>query len=76
MLSKICVYVCVCVYRCPQSPEEGVGCLELKLQIVLSHLMWVVGTKPRSSERTASAFNYWAISLSQPPTLSFKSRLE
>ena len=49
---SVCVCVCVCVKRV-SDPEAGV---------VVSLLMWVPGTKPRSSARSASALNYWAIS--------------
>ena len=69
----VCVYICVCVcvcmyiyllciYRCPQRPEEGIGTLELDLEEVMSHLRWVLGTEPRSSARAASALNLCAIS--------------
>lgn len=36
--------------------------LELELQMVVSHLMWVLQTEPRSSAEAASAMNNWAIS--------------
>jgi hypothetical protein len=53
--------ICVCSYMfvpyvcgCPWRPEdEGIGAPEVEV-IVVSYLMWV-GTKPRSSGRTASA---------------------
>lgn len=35
---------------CPQRPEQESGPLELEFQVVVSHLMRVLGTEPRSSE--------------------------
>lgn len=49
---------CVCVYACrsryPQKPEEGVKSQELKLEMVVNYLRWVLGTQPGASENTAS----------------------
>jgi len=56
----VCVCVCVYVRerererekesehkvcRCPRRPEEDVQSLELELDVVASHLTWVLGTK-------------------------------
>lgn len=45
-----------------QKPEEGMGSLALEVQVVVSHLMWVLGTKPKGSARVVSSLNFWAIS--------------
>lgn len=46
--------------------------LEMELQIVVRHLMWMLGTKFGSSARTTSSLNHWGISL----VLSQKHLLE
>lgn len=33
-------------------PEEGIGSLDLGLQVVVSHLTWVLGIELQSSGRT------------------------
>lgn len=38
------VHLCVCAHGHVQRPEEGVGCLELELQVLVSCLVWVLGT--------------------------------
>lgn len=52
---NFCVYECTCAYvnlcapcvcRCPQKPAEGTRPLELKVKTVVSHLIWVLGSKP------------------------------
>jgi hypothetical protein len=48
----------MCLHTCLQLPvktRETVRSLELELKMVLSHLMWVVGTEPRSSARLVCA---------------------
>lgn len=42
--------------------KMGSDALELKLQLVVSCLMWVLGAEIGSSARTVSALNGWAIS--------------
>lgn len=47
------MYMCLCiscVCGCPQRLGEGIKYPELRLHIVAHHLMWVQGTKPRSSD--------------------------
>ena len=65
----VCMDVCVCmlVYvTCVQVPtearEEELDPLDLKLQVVVSHPMWVLGTELGSSGRAASSINHHAIS--------------
>lgn len=41
--------------RYPWRPK-GNGSLELKLQVVGNHLMWVLGTEPMSFVRAVSTF--------------------
>lgn len=73
----LCVCTCVCVrvhppreLECPRRPEEGVSLLELELQAVVSHTVWVLGTELRSlgaqPELQASAL----LHLSNPPGVS------
>jgi len=37
--------------------QESTGTLEPELQLVVNHLMWLLGTEFRSSARAVSAFN-------------------
>lgn len=54
-----CVRVCpcVCACACPMEVRRGLDRLELKLQVVVSCLMWVLDTELRSPARVASALN-------------------
>ena len=57
----IFIYLCVCiphVCRWSQRPEEGVRGPELWLQVIVSHLMWFLGTEARSFGRVASVLDY------------------
>lgn len=59
-LRVLCVHMCAhaCVlYVCRglQRPEGVLNPLELELQVVMSHVMWVLRTKPWSSARRARA---------------------
>lgn len=64
------VYVCVCfvlVYTFVWVPTEARrGCTTCtpapEVQVVVSCLLWVLGTESQSSARAASTHNYWAIS--------------
>lgn len=38
------MYVCIFVYKCPPNPEETSSDLELKLQVVISCLIFVLAT--------------------------------
>lgn len=49
----MCVCVCVMEFR------RGLDCLELKLQVAVSCLMWVLETELGSSARAASALDSW-----------------
>jgi hypothetical protein len=56
----LCMDVCVpCVYSACGHQKMASDSLELEL----SATMWILGTKPRSSESTASALSHWGISL-------------
>lgn len=46
--------------------------LELYLKAVVSILMWMVGTKLRSSARAGDALNRWAVSLVLPYRFQYK----
>lgn len=66
MLKKFkytCIYVSVCMCAmCMQCLWVPRGTLHLlKLQAVLSHLMWVLGILLGSSVRAVSALNHWTI---------------
>lgn len=56
---------CVCVSACMHVH----GSLEQELQVVVSHLVELPGTEPRSSARAASAVSLWAISSSYSQNL-------
>lgn len=47
------MYMCVCAYMCLQVPTEarGIALLELELQGLVGHLMWVLGIQPLVSVR-------------------------
>ena len=46
---KVCAWVCVCVWICAH-----------KLQAILSHLTWALGTEPRFSVREYTLIKLWA----------------
>ena len=50
----ISVCVCLCVYLSASGPwrSEELDPLELKLKVIVSYLVWVLGTKLESSTRT------------------------
>lgn len=64
---ELCI-LCGCLYlslqtlclQVPEGREGGMG--PLVLCVAVSSLMWVPGTKPRSSERPAAALSCWAVS--------------
>lgn len=41
--------VCVCVCSAPQRPEDGVGSLDLELEVVVNCPVWVLGTEQSSA---------------------------
>ena len=43
-----CVWIYICVCKCPKRPEM-LGHTELELQLAVSHQMWVLGTELCSS---------------------------
>lgn len=43
--------------ECPRSPEEGAGSSEPELQVVVSWLTWVLGTKLWSFARAVRTLN-------------------
>ena len=54
----MCIYINICsLHVCLEGQNRASGSLELKLQIVLSCLMWVIGTGLGSFGRITSAFN-------------------
>lgn len=60
----ICICLCLCVseHKYPQR-AQALDPLELELQVVVNHLMRVLGPKLLSSARAVRAFNQGAISL-------------
>lgn len=50
-------------------PEEGVLLLQPKLQALENHLIWVLGTKLKSSARTVHTLKHFAVSPLPPPHL-------
>ena len=41
--------------------RRDTGLPELELQVIVSHLMWVLGTELGSSVRVVFIFNNWAV---------------
>lgn len=70
----VCCFSCMCTsLQCPWKPEEGgVGFPGTGAQTAVSHLMWILGTKPRTSEREGHVLNQEAIS----PVLCLSLNLE
>lgn len=58
---KFCVCVWLCTHMC-SGTHEGQKVLELELNIVISHLTWVLGTRYGLSARTGHTLDCWAIS--------------
>lgn len=61
--SKLCVFVC-CVTTYTGTPRDqgrGLDALELGLQAIVSHLVWVLGIKLGSFGRAVSAVNHWTL---------------
>lgn len=62
----VCEYACVCVCSCTlmnlfsEGLNRGSRTLDLDLLLVISPLMWVVGTKVRSSKKTVNTVDCWA----------------
>lgn len=55
----VCIYLSVYdVHVVPSEARRGQGSLALELQVVVSHLMWVLGTKPKGSVRVESSLNF------------------
>ena len=54
----VCMYV-YAPYVCGISgdPKRVSGFQELELQVVVRHLMWILGVKPRISARAADALD-------------------
>lgn len=68
--ARVSVYMCVC--KCHRGPERTSDPLELELQVTVSHLMWVLGTKSLSPGRAAMyALNHQCMLLTISPALSF-----
>jgi hypothetical protein len=66
----VLVYVCglswMCVtYMYVQRPEQGPWNWS---QYIISHLMCALETQPGFSARTATALNFWAVSLAHNPS--------
>lgn len=65
-LMHSCAYahMCTCFVAVPE--EDGVEIFEPGIRGAVGCLMWVLGTKFKSSERTAITLNYGVISQSHP----------
>lgn len=59
MCARVCACVHVCACACPMEVRRGLERLELRLQVVVSCLMWVLDTELGSSARAASVLNAW-----------------
>lgn len=73
----VCMHVHVCGYAHGSAGAYGVQrrlrSLRAGLQALMSHLMWVLGVKPMSSEWTANPLNNWAIPPGPPIPCQNKS---
>lgn len=59
----LCMYA-LCMYEgCSQRPDEGVGPLELELQVAVSYLIWLL-------ELTLGLEEEWQILLATEPSLT------
>lgn len=67
MCVSLRVYVCHMYAGACGSQRKVSDFLELELQEVVGHPMWVLGTKSRSSAREVSVHDSWT--LSPAPTL-------
>ena len=63
------VSVYMCVRKCHWGPERTSDPLELELQVTVSHLMWVLGTKSLSPGRAAA----YALNHLSSPELYYKN---
>jgi hypothetical protein len=54
----------MCVSTCRRA-EGSIESLEMGLQVVVSHPMWVLGNESESSGRAESTLNYCTISVGQ-----------
>jgi hypothetical protein len=66
-ITFIFVYVCVCTYTplvgAYGSQKKMWAFRKLELQVTMSHPMWLLKIKLRSSVTAANILNHWAISL-------------
>lgn len=60
----------ICIWVLRSGGQRVSGPLELEFQVVVSHLMWVLGTEVESSAWTFCAFNCSARSPTPSPLLS------
>lgn len=62
----LCAYVCVCICmhecKCLPRPDEGVGSLELEMEVVVSQPVWLLGTELWSSIRAGCTLKHGAVS--------------
>lgn len=54
-IKVLLIFICMCVYvphvcSCPQKSEKASDTQDLGLQVVVSHLSWVLGTNSNSLE--------------------------
>lgn len=57
--------MCMCLFinmniicmQCPWMSKEGNDPLELEIQVIVSHLLWVLGSEAGSSERSSHALS-------------------
>lgn len=72
MWGIICVCVQEHVYAGTKESRRGkLGPLEMELNMIESHLSWIMGIKPWSPDRATSILNSWAFSSLQHISLSF-----
>ena len=55
---RFLLYVCLQLCGDLQKSEEGLDPLKMEFQVVVSYLMWEMGTELRSFARAAHALNH------------------
>ena len=56
-------HTCAGAFRGQKSEKQMLDSLELQLEVVVGHQAWMLGTKPRSSDRAVSTLSHWSLAL-------------
>lgn len=55
---RVHTIICICAYVCGNSQRLVLGPLEMELQVVVRHLIWVLGPKLWPSSRAANILKH------------------